>query len=105
MYHLVHDHEVVSWDKCNGALTNKINRIIKKFIVALVIRDNIPYHSMLIVQTSIWEGGLSLIYPNHRAAPDVVLTMVTLARYACQSLVFTHGLFSVDATWLTVTNS
>jgi hypothetical protein len=67
-------------------LTSNTDSIIKAFFTSLLttadITPDIPKYTILISQLGLRAGGLGLLCPHTRAAPDFVITMASARRNA-----------------------
>ena len=79
MHHLKDDYfeDGSGWWDWNGPLNKSIDEVIQFFLENLVGQEPHPKYALLISQTSVGMGGLCLLYPSHRAAPDFVINMTT----------------------------
>jgi hypothetical protein len=79
LYHLPTDNPNPPWEEWNGPLTSNTDSIIKAFFTSLLttadITPDIPEYAILISQLGLRAGGLGLLCPRTRAAPDFVITM------------------------------
>ena len=80
------------WQEWNGPLTDEVDTIIHDFLASLVGHEDIPEYALLISQLSVSHGGLGLLYPSHRAAPDFVITMKEAYQYATKGFTFNEDL-------------
>ena len=92
MYHLPHDCPDPPWESWNGPLTNATDQIIKSFLSGLLSVDDIPETAMHIAHLDLSAGGLGLLCPRLRAAPDFVLTMTSVCRRATTGFFFHKSL-------------
>ena len=80
------------------------------FLADICGRDTLPDHSLFVAQISQADGGFSLLFPSQRAAPDFVLTMLRLIRFAVQGISFHRDLEAytfhptIDALYPSATN-
>ena len=70
------------WEDWAGPLTTAIDRITHDFFASLLDLPSIPEYSTLISQISLRHGGLGILCPRTRAAPDFVITMTSALRNA-----------------------
>ena len=70
-----------NWCDWSGPLASSIDSIIQSFLETLVGQENLPTYALFITQTSVSMGGLGLLYPSHRAAPDFVLNMTSSIKF------------------------
>ena len=91
MHSLPTNYEADQWHGWNGPLTEGIDKITESFLLKLTSTntspthtptDNLPEHARFIAHTHLNNGGLGLLYPSHRAAPDFIITMTSAIRYA-----------------------
>jgi hypothetical protein len=82
LYHLPQDDQKKPWDVWNGQLTSATDSIIHTFLESLLQLLNILDHAILITQLGISAGGLGLLCPQTRAAPDFVISMTSAIRCA-----------------------
>jgi hypothetical protein len=86
LYHLPTDNPNPPWEEWNSPLTSNTNSIIKAFFTLLLttadITLDIPKYAILISQLGLRAGGLGLLCPRTRAAPDFVITMASAHRNA-----------------------
>ena len=75
-----------------GWCTDEVDTIIHDFLASLVGHEDIPEYALLISQLSVSHGGLGLLYPSHRAAPDFVITMKEAYQYATKGFTFNEDL-------------
>ena len=76
LYHLPTDHPSPNWIEWNGPLTMGIESIIVSFLESLLPSFTpLTAAALLISQVSLSNGGLGLLCPRARAAPDFVLTL------------------------------
>ena len=93
MYHLPHDEPDPPWEHWNGPLTRTTDEIITSFLSSLLnTHDDLPDYATHIAQLPISAGGLGLLCPRLRAAPDFVLTMTTVCRRATTGFYFHRSL-------------
>ena len=86
MHHLPLNCDPSMWEDWNGPLTKHIDGHISKFLAELIGQDSIPDMALYIAQLSLADGGLSLLKPGNRAAPDYVITMTQAMRFAGQGI-------------------
>ena len=86
LYHLPTNNPNPPWEEWNGPLTSNTDSIIKAFFTSLLttadITPNIAEYAILISQLGLRVGGLGLLCPRTRAAPDFVITMASARRNA-----------------------
>jgi hypothetical protein len=82
LYHLPTDINDPPWEEWNGPLTAATDRIIQSFLSRLLQHRELPERSILISQLGLLDGGLNILSPRTRAAPDLVLTMTNAHRNA-----------------------
>ena len=83
LYHLPTDHPSPNWIEWNGPLTLGIESIIVSFLESLLPSSTpLTAAALLISQVSLSNGGLGLLCPRARAAPDFVLTLRTAIKNA-----------------------
>jgi hypothetical protein len=82
LYHLPTDNPNTPWEEWNGPLTNATDEILQSFLQTLLNVQHLPNYATLISQLGISAGGLGLLCPRLRAAPDFVLTMTSVCRRA-----------------------
>ena len=86
LYHLPTNNPNPPWEEWNGPLTSNTDSIIKAFFTSLLttadITPDIPEYAILISQLGLRAGGLGLLCPRTRAAPDFVITMASARRNA-----------------------
>ena len=86
LYHLPTDNPNPPWEEWNGPLTSNIESTIKAFFTSLLttadITPDIPEYAILISQLGLRAGGLGILCPRTRAAPDFVITMASARRNA-----------------------
>ena len=75
MHRLPLDWGVCHCQELNAPLTVAINEIIHNFLAKLVARESPVKYDLLVSQLSIDMGGLDILYPSHRAAPNFIITM------------------------------
>ena len=92
MYHLPHDDPDPQWEAWNGPLTRTTDDMIKSFLSTLLEIDDVPDYSIHISQLSLSAGGLGILCPRLRAAPDFVLTMASVCRHAQTGFSFHRSL-------------
>ena len=93
MYHLPHDDQNPPWEHWNGPLTRTTDHIITSFLSSLLnTHDDFPDYATHIAQLPLSAGGLGLLCPRLRAAPDFVLTMTTVCRRATTGFYFHRSL-------------
>jgi hypothetical protein len=92
MYHLPHDDSDPPWEAWNGPLTSTTDNIIRSFLSTLLEIDDIPGYSIHVSQLSLSAGGLGILCPRLRAAPDFVLTMASVCRHARAGFSFHRSL-------------
>jgi hypothetical protein len=93
MYHLTHDEPNPPWKHWNGPLTRTTGDIITSFLSSLLnTHDDLPDYATHIAQLPLSAGGLGLLCPRLRAAPDFVLTMTTVYRRATTGFYFYRSL-------------
>jgi hypothetical protein len=78
----------------NGPLTSNIDDIISTFLTTLTNQPTIPPSAILISQLGLASGGLGILCPRTRAAPDFVMTMTAAIRNAQQGFRLHHDLLS-----------
>jgi hypothetical protein len=84
LYHLPTDIDNPPWEEWNGPLTAATDSIIQSFLSRLLQCREFPERSILISQLGLSEGGLGILSPRTRAAPDLVLTMTNAHRNATE---------------------
>jgi hypothetical protein len=86
LFHLPTDNPNPPWKEWNGPLTSNIDSIIKAFSYSLLttsdITPDISEYAIPLSQLGLCAGGLGLLYPRTRAAPDFVITMASAHRNA-----------------------
>jgi hypothetical protein len=86
LFHLPTDDPNPPWKEWNGPLTSNIDSVIKAFFYSLLttldITPDIPEYAILLSQLGLRAGGLRLLCPRTRAAPDFVITMASACRNA-----------------------
>ena len=82
MYHLPPDDPNPPWETWNGPLTRTTDAIIQAFLANLLETTDIPDYAINIAQLGLSGGGLGILCPRLRAAPDFVLTMSSVCRRA-----------------------
>ena len=82
LYHLPTDIDDPPWEEWNGPLTAATDSIIQSFLSRLLHQRELPERSILISQLGLSAGGLGILSPRTRAAPDLVLTMAIAHRNA-----------------------
>ena len=92
MYHLPHDDPDPQWEAWNGPLTRTTDHIITSFMSSLLDSDEIPDYAIHISQLGLSAGGLGILCPRLRAAPDFVLTMTSVCRRATAGFSFHKSL-------------
>ena len=92
MYHLPHDDPHPPWETWNGPLTRTTDSLIHSFLSTLLKTDEIPSYALHIAQLGLSGGGLGILCPRLRAAPDFVLTMTTVCRRATTGFHFHKSL-------------
>jgi hypothetical protein len=80
------------WEEWNGPLTSDIDDIISTFLTTLTNQPTIPPSAILISQLGLASGGLGLLCPRTRAAPDFVITMTAATRNAQHGFRLHHDL-------------
>jgi hypothetical protein len=88
MYHLPHNDADPPWEEWCGPLTQTTDTIIQTFLSTLLDVDTIPEYAVLISQLGLSAGGLGILCPRLRAAPDFVLTMTSVCRRATRGFSF-----------------
>ena len=81
-----------NWLSWGGPLVEGIDSIIHDFLATLLGRESLPDYSLLIAQLRVGSGGLGILYPSQRAAPDFVLTMKAAMKYAAHGFQFNSDL-------------
>ena len=82
LYHLPLDDDDPPWEEWAGPLTAATDRLINDFFTSLLSLPSTPERSILISQISLRHGGLGILCPRTRAAPDFVITMKSALRNA-----------------------
>jgi hypothetical protein len=82
LYHQDHTDVNPLWTDWAGPLTSATNSIISCFLADLLGITTLPHYSLLIAQLSVTMGGLGLLCPRSRAAPDFLITFTTAIRHA-----------------------
>jgi len=88
MYHLPHDDPNPPWEEWNGPLTRETDDILQHFLATLLDLDKIPEYAIHIANLGLSAGGLGLLCPRLRAAPDFILTMSATCRRATTGFYF-----------------
>ena len=81
-----------NWWNWYGPLTKQIDATISKFLATLVGRESIPNYALIISQISLGLGGLGLLNPRHRAAPDSMTNMAVAMKMANDGISFNPDL-------------
>jgi hypothetical protein len=84
LFHLPTDHPDPPWKKWNSPLTSNIDSVIKWFFSSLLTTPDFPEYATLLSQLGLRAGGLGLLCPCTRAAPDFVITMASTHQNALQ---------------------
>jgi hypothetical protein len=82
LYNLPTNHPDQPWKEWHGPLTSATEEIIKNFLATLLNNPSIPDFALLISQLGLKTGGLGILCPRTRAAPDFVITMRSTIRNA-----------------------
>jgi hypothetical protein len=77
LYNLPTDDPNPHWEQWNGPLTSAIEDIITTFLSTLLDLPSTPSYAILISQLSLCAGGLGILCPCSRAAPDFIITVTT----------------------------
>ena len=82
LYHQDHTDTNPLWTNWAGPLTTATDSIISRLLADLIRITTLPHYSLLIAQLSVSLGGLGLLCPRSRAAPDFLITFTTAIRHA-----------------------
>ena len=96
MHNLPDNYDGAHWEEWYGPLTQMIDIQIKSFLAKITGRDDVPDLALFLSQIPLAKGGLGIISPSCRAAPDFVITMAQAMRYASNGFSFSKDLESTN---------
>ncbi|KAL7531801.1 hypothetical protein ACHAWF_003911, partial [Thalassiosira exigua] len=80
------------WMEWKGPLVDAINRQITGFLESLLGIDEVPALALQICQLELRSGGLGMVAPAARAAPDFCISMAQAIRQAREGFRFGRGI-------------